>query len=298
MSENKWKGGKPSAASPWKTRAPQRNQPVEHEVPVADAVEALPRPIRPSGELRLYGRNACLAAFAKRPQDLRKVYLIDARLDELRPVLAWCAKHKLGYRIVETSDLDKLTGSRHHEGVCFEMRRHPPLALDDLLAGLDDAPAPALLIWLDGVGNPHNLGALLRSAAHFAAAGVIVPSSSTLDLSGAAARVAEGGAEAVKLARVDDEAKAVSALRLAGFTIAATVPNDGEDLYTTVLARRTVLVFGAEGEGMTKALIEAADQRLSIPGSGLVDSLNISASAAVVLGEYWRQQSGRADTKA
>jgi RNA methyltransferase, TrmH family len=298
MTENKWKGGKPSASSPWKTRTPHRPPPAEREAPARDAEEDQSRPIRPSGELRLYGRNACLAAFARRPQDLRKVYLIDARLDELRPVLAWCAKQRLGYRIVETSDLDKLTGSRHHEGVCFEMLRHPPLALSDLLAGLDNAPAPSLLIWLDGVGNPHNLGALLRSAAHFNAAGVIVPSSSTLDLSGAAARVAEGGAEAVKLARVDDEVAAVAALRLAGFTIAATVPHEGEDLYTSKLARRTVLVFGAEGEGMSKALIEAADQRLSIPGSGLVDSLNISASAAVVLGEYWRQQSGRTDSKA
>jgi RNA methyltransferase, TrmH family len=289
MTENKWKGGKPSAGSPWKTRVPQRVQPAEREAPARDADEDQPRPMRPSGELRLYGRNACLAAFERRPQDLRKVYLVDARLDELRPVLAWCARNRLGYRIVETSDLDKLTGSRHHEGVCFEMLRHPPLALDDLLSSLDKAPAPSLLIWLDGVGNPHNLGALLRSAAHFAASGVIVPTTSTLDLSGAAARVAEGGAEAVKLARVEDEVAAVNALRLAGFTIAATVPHDGEDLYSTRLARRTVLVFGAEGEGMSKALIEAADQRLRIPGSGLVDSLNISASAAVALGEYWRQ---------
>jgi RNA methyltransferase, TrmH family len=289
MTENKWKGGKPSAGSPWKTRVPQRVQPAEREAPARDADEDQPRPMRPSGELRLYGRNACLAAFERRPQDLRKVYLVDVRLDELRPVLAWCARNRLGYRIVETSDLDKLTGSRHHEGVCFEMLRHPPLALDDLLSSLDKAPAPSLLIWLDGVGNPHNLGALLRSAAHFAASGVIVPTTSTLDLSGAAARVAEGGAEAVKLARVEDEVAAVNALRLAGFTIAATVPHDGEDLYSTRLARRTVLVFGAEGEGMSKALIEAADQRLRIPGSGLVDSLNISASAAVALGEYWRQ---------
>ena len=116
-----------------------------------------------------------------------------------------------------------------------------------------------------------------------------MPASSSLDLSGAAARVAEGGAEAVALTRVEDEQAAIRSLRDAGYSIAATVPRDGTDLYTVALAKRTVLVFGAEGEGMSKALIEAADRRLTIPGSGIVESLNIAASAAIVLGEYWRQ---------
>ncbi|MEO7757822.1 MAG: RNA methyltransferase substrate-binding domain-containing protein, partial [Dokdonella sp.] len=115
-------------------------------------------------EARLYGLNACLAAFAKRPDALRKVYLIEARIPALKNVLAWCVQHRLGYRVVEETDLDKLTSSRHHEGVCFDMQRTPPLELAALLAGLPPAPAPSLLLWLDGVGNPHNLGALLRSA--------------------------------------------------------------------------------------------------------------------------------------
>lgn len=291
MPDNPWKGGKPIQASPWKNRKPgavPNHQRREVDAPSQQAIETA-RPIRPTGELRLYGINACLAAFARRPGDLRKVYLLESRIAELKPVLAFCASSKLGYRIVESADLDKLTSSRHHEGVCFEMLRQAPLSLDALLATQAAAPAPSLLIWLDGVGNPHNFGALLRSAAHFAVAGVIVPAASPLDLSGAAVRVAEGGAEAVALARVEDEAQAVSQLRAAGYTVAATVPHDGQELYSTRLSPRTVLVFGAEGEGMSTALIDTADQRLSIPGSGQVDSLNIAASAAVVLGEYWRQ---------
>lgn len=239
--------------------------------------------------MRLYGINACLAAFARRPQHLRKVYLLESRIAELKPVLAWCVKNKLGYRVVENADLDKLTGSRHHEGLCFEMLRPPALALDDLLAAQPKAPAPSLLIWLDGVGNPHNLGALLRSAAHFGVAGVIVPTTSSLDLSGAAARVAEGGAEVVPLVRVADETAALASLREANYRIVATLPRGGGSLYTTHLDSRLVLVFGAEGEGMNKTLIEAADQRISIPGSGVIDSLNISASAAVLFAE-WRRQ--------
>src|SRR4051794_34846373 len=160
-------------------------------------------------EIRLYGLNACRAAFAKRPEALRKVYLTEARIPALKPVLAWCVKHRLGYRVVEEGDLDKLTSSRHHEGVCFEMLRAATPDLAALIATQPKAPDPSLLLWLDGVGNPHNLGALLRSAAHFGVAGVVVPPESSLDVSGAAARVAEGAAEIVPLARADAHARDV-----------------------------------------------------------------------------------------
>ena len=268
----------PPAASPWQ----QARRPAPRE--------ALPEPRapRPAGEQRLYGLNACLAAFARRPEDLRKVYLLESRIAALKPVLAWCVGHRLGYRVVEADDLDKLTGSRHHEGVCFDLRRREPLALDALIAA-QPAERDSLLVWLDGVGNPHNLGAVLRSAAHFGVGGVIVPAASALDLSGAAARVSEGGAEAVALARVDDVRVAFAALRRAGYAIGATVPRDGTALYEAGLPRRLVLVFGAEGEGMDRALVQAADLRLTIPGSGAVESLNIAASAAVAFAEWWRQ---------
>ena len=255
------------------------------EAPKARDADAAPR------EIRLYGQNACLAAFAKRPEALRKVYLTEARIPALKPVLAWCVKHRLGYRVVEDADLDKLTSSRHHEGVCFEMLRAVPLALGELIADQPKAPDASLLLWLDGVGNPHNLGALLRSAAHFGVAGVVVPPESSLDVSGAAARVAEGAAEIVPLARADSHARDV--LRENGYVLAATVPRNGEPLYDTVLPPRLVLAFGAEGEGMSGALVESADLRITIPGSGAIESLNVAASVAVVLGEYWRQRRAR-----
>jgi TrmH RNA methyltransferase len=224
---------------------------------------------------------------------LRKVYLTEARIPALKNVLAWCVQHRLGYRVVEEADLDKLTSSRHHEGVCFDMQRAPPLDLATLLASLPKAPAPSLLLWLDGVGNPHNLGALLRSAAHFGVGAVIVPRAAGLDLSGAAARVAEGAAEMVPLVQAGSAMDAVAALRAAGYGFAATVPRDGVSLYATQLPQRLVLVFGAEGEGMSDAMIDAAELRLTIPGSGVIESLNVAASVAVSLGEYWRQRAAR-----
>jgi TrmH RNA methyltransferase len=245
-------------------------------------------------EQRLYGLNACLAAFARRPDALRKVYLTEARIPALKAVLAWCVKQRIGYRVVETADLDKLTSSRHHEGVCFDLLPPAPLALQALLDMQPHAPAPSLLLWLDGVGNPHNLGALLRSAAHFGVGGVIVPAQAGLDMSGAAARVAEGAAEIVPLVQADSAADALAALHGRGYALAATVPRDGAPLYATPLPSRLVLVFGAEGEGMSDAMVAQADLRLTIPGSGAIESLNVAASVAVLLGEYWRRVKTRA----
>jgi len=267
-------GPKSNEAPPWRKNTEAADKP----------------PVQRGQETRLYGLNACLAAFARRPEALRKVYLTEARIPALKSVLAWCVKHRLGYRVVEEGDLDKLTASKHHEGVCFDLVRSPLLSLDTLMAGLPKAPAPSLLMWLDGVGNPHNLGALLRSAAHFGAGGVIVPAGQGLDVSGAAARVAEGAAEIVPFAQAPSAADALAALRRQSYAIAATVPRDGTSLYATALPARVVLVFGAEGEGMSSSMIAAADLRLTIPGSGAIESLNVAASVAVVLGEYWRQR--------
>jgi TrmH RNA methyltransferase len=245
-------------------------------------------PRRNRDELRVYGINACLALFAQRPHDLRKVYLLQSRIPDFKAVLAWCVQKRLGYRVVENADLDKLTGSQHHEGVCFEVRRRAPLSLTALLQRL--APRKqVLLAWLDGVGNPHNFGAVLRSAANFGVDGVLLSGDATLAESGAAVRVAEGGADAVPVARIAPGEDAFGALRNAGFSIAATVPREGEALFAARLPQKLVYALGAEGAGLSRGLIDRADLHVSIPGTGAVESLNVAASAAVLFGEYWRQ---------
>jgi len=250
-------------------------------------------PRRNRDEMRVYGINACLAVFAQRPHDLRKVYLLQSRIPDFKAVLAWCVQRKLGYRVVENADLDKLTASQHHEGVCFEVRRRVPMSLTALLQKL--APRKnALLAWLDGVGNPHNFGAVLRSAANFGVDGVLLSGDATLAESGAALRVAEGGADAVPLARIAHGEDAFGALRNAGFAIAATVPREGEMLFGARLPPRLVFALGAEGEGLSRGLIDRADLHVSIPGTGAVESLNVAASAAVLFGEYWRQRNAAA----
>jgi RNA methyltransferase, TrmH family len=234
-------------------------------------------------EQRLYGINACMAMFVKRPQDLRKAYLLESRIPHLQPVLAHCVQNRLGYRVVEEEDLDKLTQTTHHEGLCFDVIPREELSLSTWLQNLPAGPRVA--IWLDGVGNPHNFGAILRSAAHFGAA-VFLPKYDPLALSGAAARVAEGGAEMVDLVRLGRSDNAAAQLRSAGFELAATVVRDGESVFKTKLPERLVLVMGAEQTGVDPSMLQSIQKRLLIPGTGDVESLNVSAATAVFL-SHW-----------
>ncbi len=285
-------------SNPWNSRPPRPpGNPPERRRPRRaqedrPAHATAPRDERGAGasrsELRLYGLNAVHAVFARRPEAIRKVYLIESRIPALKPLLAWCVKQRVGYRVVEEGDLDRLAASTHHEGVVADVLKVEPLPMGDWLRALpEDRPLAAL--WLDGVGNPHNFGAILRSAAHFGVSGILLPRDSTLALSGAAARVAEGGAEQVPLVRMGQTENAAAQLRNAGFSLAATVVRGGDDLFATKLAQRLVYVMGAEGEGMDAQLAAACDTRLSIPGSGAVESLNVAAATAVFLAQ-WKQR--------
>ena len=286
-------------SNPWNTRPPRPpGQAPDRRRPPRDAEERparaqAPREERPAAgsardELRLYGLNAVQAVFAKRAEAIRKVYLTESRIQALKPLLAWCVKQRVGYRVVEEGDMDRLAASTHHEGVVADVRKVEPLPMADWLRALPDGQ-PVAALWLDGVGNPHNFGAILRSAAHFGVAGILLPRDSTLAISGAAARVAEGGAEQVPLVRMGQTDNAAAQLRNAGFSLAATVVRGGDDLFAAKLPQRLVYVMGAEGEGMDARLAAACDARLSIPGTGAVESLNVAAATAVFLAQ-WKQR--------
>ena len=255
----------------------------------SDTEESLQHPSRARRdvELRLYGLNAVHAVFARRPQAIRKLYLIESRIPALQPLLKWCVAHRIGYRVAEEEDLDRLAASTHHEGVVADVLREEPQSLSNWLRDLRAGPQCAL--WLDGVGNPHNFGAILRSAAHFGVSAILLPKHSPLALSGAAARVAEGGAEAVPMVRLGRQDNALAQLRSAGFTLAATVVTGGSDVFAAEVSPRLVYVLGSEGEGMDPELAAACDLRVSIPGTGAVESLNVAAATAVLLAA-WRQQ--------
>ncbi|MBB5881318.1 TrmH RNA methyltransferase [Xanthomonas arboricola] len=281
-------GGSSGAAhNPWGRAAPRApaGRPPAQQAAAADTPAVAASSGGNARELRLYGINAVQAVFKARPEAVRKLYLNQARIPQFKALLAWCVAQRIGYRVVEEADLSKLAASTHHEGVVADVLRVAPQPLQDWLAAL---PAgPVLALWLDGVGNPHNFGAILRSSAHFGVAGLLLPAGATLGLSGAAARVAEGGAEAVPLVQLPETATAMAQLRQAGFAVAATLVEGGQDVFAAALPQRLVYVMGAESEGMDRQFARDCDLQLSIRGSGKVESLNV-ASATAVFQAAWR----------
>ncbi len=242
-----------------------------------------------SKELRIYGKHAILGLARHRVEAIRKVYYHRSAQNQLGDLLRWCAANKIGYREVELDDLSRLAATEHHEGVVADIVRAPKPALAPLLESLKGKAFVRLLL-LDGVANPHNLGAILRNAAHFDSDAVMMSPGTQTDLSGATYRVAEGGAEAQPLLHLQSAGDFV-AIKAAGFTFVAAHTRQAKSLWQQKLPPRCVIVFGAEGAGVSDALLAHCEMRAAIPGSGKVESLNVAQSVAVFLAEGQRQSS-------
>lgn len=247
-----------------------------------------PRPDNPDEE-RIYGLHACLAVFRARRQDIRRAYVSEARLPDVKTLLRWCAKNGIAYHVVENENLEKVTRSRHHEGVCLLAKKPPAPSLAALLDEVRAAEGPVRLLLLENVRDPHNVGAIVRSAAHFGARAVLL-AKDTARRSSALLRTAEGGAEAVALVSVEHPLEAAAALASAGVTLVATSSHAEHTLYGAPLPEKVCVLFGAEREGLSKALAGRARHLVRIDGTGVVESLNVAAASAVVLAELWRRR--------
>jgi TrmH RNA methyltransferase len=249
-----------------------------------------PAPARPhltDDELRYHGRNACLALWKRRPDDLVRVYVLKELAQEYGELLEGCAKARKSYHLVGPSDLERLTDSVHHQGICVIARRRRFATEESFFRELGSGRE--LVLFLDGVANPHNLGAILRTAAHFGVRFACVPKDEITKLSASLYRTAEGAAEFVSLVRVEDSEKFLDRLRATGFELYAFEAAGKRSLFETRLGERAVFVFGAEVEGLSGLMRSIVETKLSIPGTGAVESLNVSVAAALAMAEFAKQ---------
>jgi len=240
-------------------------------------------------EVKVAGVHACHAVFNKRPTSIIRAYVTDERMKEFSQMLSWCAKERKAYHVVIAEDLDKIAGTVHHEGVCLLTKRPPTPPAAELVKELVKQKGPQCLIVLEAIHNPHNLGAFMRVAAHFGATAILAGGLASKGLTAAAYRTAEGGAESVPLAVMTSLKDVLAELRAAGFAVLATSGRSEHGLYQGELPRRCAILFGAEREGLSPNAMKHADKVLKIPGTGAVESLNLSCAGATVLGE-WRRQ--------
>ena len=227
----------------------------------------------------VYGLRAVLAVARHRPQAIRKVFYHRRLRVEVGPLLKAAAAHRRPYREVTKDELERLSSGVHHEGV---MIYADPLPLHELAAL--ELPADALVLALDEIGNPHNLGAILRSAAWCGGHAVVMPrTEGQAALSAAAVRIAQGGAEVVPVVAVDDLPSALVVLRGRGLRVVGADQRARPLELGRPLPRPLCLVLGNESRGRQKATRSACDLRVSIPGAGPVESLNVSVAAGILL---------------
>jgi len=257
--------------------------PAPQHSPRRDARNNPRSPPEPRPEIKICGVNACHAVAARRPDDVRRVYIHASLLPEFGPFLKQCAAARVAYHVVEHGELERITQSTHHEGVCFIARARPVPTLRQLLA----VPGPRCLLYLDGVQNPHNLGAIVRVCAHFGAAGVLVAGLESVE-STAMLRTAEGGGEWVDVLAVEPGPPPLAEARRAGYRLLATAARGGRDLHAAPLPPRVVILLGSETHGVSPAATRLADESIQIPGTGRLDSLNVACASSVLMAEYWR----------
>jgi TrmH RNA methyltransferase len=232
--------------------------------------------------------NACLALFSRRPGDVVRVHVTTERIPQVAPLLQWCAAHRKAYHVVTSEDLDQVTGSMHHEGICILSRARVTPTAESLLATLRAGTGPVALVGLEDVENPHNVGAILRVCAHFGVPAALALGRTPATLSTAVHRTSEGGAESVDLVPVADPLPVLAELRRAGFVTLAASHRSSRGLYQGGLPPRLLLLLGAESTGLSRRLLDAADASVAIPGSGVVESLNVACATTALLGEHWR----------
>lgn len=246
------------------------------------------RPHLADDEMRYLGANSCLAVWKFRPKDVIRVYVQKDLSDKYGELLEFCAKNKKSYHLVSAGELEKLTDSKHHEGICIVAKEKRTLRENDLFRLLDGSRQ--LILYLDGVGNPHNLGAILRTAAHFGVNFVCGERAELPRISPAAHRTSEGGAEHASLVLVEEPERFFDRLKGLGFQIYAFDPNaQANSLFESRIAERAVFVMGAEGSGVSGLIHALADAKLKITGTGAVESLNVSVAAALAMAEFHRQ---------
>jgi TrmH RNA methyltransferase len=236
-------------------------------------------------ETKVYGRHACLKIFEKRPEDIIRAYVTREGVFEFKSLIKHLADHKLAYHVVEKEEIDSISKATHHENVCLIVKNKKLPEPREIL----EKKGRSLILCLEEVENPHNLGAIMRSAAHFGVSAIFYQAKVPVANSGAAMRTAEGGAETVVALQVTDWSFIFDMGARNGFVSYATSGRGGISLFQTQFPEKIFLFLGAEREGLSDKLLKKMNQLISIPGTGEVESLNVSNATTSFLTEWYRQ---------
>ncbi len=248
-------------------------------------------------EESVYGLHAVRTLIERRGAAVRRVLVQSGRNDRrIQELIELARARGIPLETRPGAELDALAAGGVHQGAVARVEPALPLDEDELLVRLDGAPEPPLVLVLDGVQDPHNLGACLRSADGAGASAVVVPRDRAAGLTPVVRKVAAGAAECVPFVQVTNLARFLRGLKDAGLWIVgadagATTLHTGADLKGPL-----ALVLGAEGSGMRRLTREHCDVTVRLPLKGAVESLNVSVAAGILLYEALRQRTPDAKT--
>jgi len=242
-----------------------------------------------SSEL-IFGFHSIEAILHKEPERFLEIFALKGREDKrLNPLINEARKFGISVQFMQRKALDNKANGEQHQGIMARVkpaRQYNEKDLDEIIAR---EPAPFFLV-LDGVTDPHNLGACLRSADAAGVHGVIVPKDKSAKLNGTARKVACGAAETVPLIQVTNLARTLRDIKDAGVWIAGTAGETDTHVFDANLTGPMAIVMGAEGDGMRRLTREHCDVLVKIPMVGTVSSLNVSVATGICLFEALRQR--------
>ena len=242
----------------------------------------------------VFGIHAINALIKRSPERFIELWLLKGRDDErLKPIINLARKYGISTQLTSRKVLDDKSAGEQHQGVVARVKAgktYTEADLDDILqAAEQQGKAPFLLI-LDGVTDPHNLGACLRNADAAGVQAVIVPKDNAARLTPTVRKVAVGAAETVPLVQVTNLARTMKQLQQQGVWVIGTAGETDTCFYDVKLQGAMALVMGAEGKGMRRLTRETCDQLVKLPMAGSVSSLNVSAATGICLFEMVRRR--------
>lgn len=240
----------------------------------------------------IIGRNPVMEA-VKSGRQIDKLLMQKDGEGSVKKIAALARDKKILIQYVDKIALDRLCPGRPHQGVAAFAAAHDYCGIKDILAAAAERGEDPFVVLLDGLEDPHNLGAIMRTADAAGAHGIVIPGRRAVGLTETVAKASAGAIEYVPVARVGNLVQTIQKLKEAGLWIAA-LDMDGECYYEAELSGPIALVVGGEGQGVSRLVRENCDFVLSIPMKGRISSLNASNAAAVLMYEVYRRRAAAA----
>jgi 23S rRNA (guanosine2251-2'-O)-methyltransferase len=238
----------------------------------------------------IYGLHAMTAVIDREPERVIEMFVLKGRDDDrLTHIVNQARRHGISIQFCQRKTLDDKANGEQHQGVVARAKPGKVLDEHDLDSILSNTSTPFLLL-LDGVTDPHNLGACLRTADAAGVHAVIVPKDKSAALTPTVRKVACGAAEVIPLIQVTNLSRTIKSLQDAGVWVVGTAGEAQQSIYECKLTGPTALVMGAEGKGMRRLTRENCDELIKLPMAGSVSSLNVSVATGICLYEIVRQR--------